>query len=45
MAIKSCTCEHKYQDEKHGKGKRVHNPGKGQNGSTEWVCTVCGNRK
>ena len=38
IMIKKCTCEHKYQDEKYGKGNRVHNElasGKGHR------CTVC----
>lgn len=37
MAIKRCECEHKYQDEVHGKGLRVHT--KKVNG--KYVCTVC----
>lgn len=38
--IKACTCEHEYQDKKHGKSKRVHNPcAKG------YRCSVCGNEK
>lgn len=39
-AILTCTCEHKYQDEKYGKNKRLHNEtDKG------YRCTVCGNAK
>lgn len=35
--IKLCTCEHEYQDQKYGKGRRVWNPtSKGR------CCTVCG---
>lgn len=41
MAIKFCSCTHKYQDEKYGKQNRVHNQCK--DGS--WNCTVCGNKK
>jgi hypothetical protein len=43
--IKRCTCKHEYQDKKHGKGKRVHNPlrSKSPGGKlTDWRCTVCG---
>ena len=40
--ISSCHCEHKFQDEKYGKGMRVFNlmykPGQGR-------CTVCGAQK
>ncbi len=42
--ILPCKCEHKFQDERYGKGKRVHNKMKG--GSAKDVpkhrCTVCG---
>lgn len=34
--IKSCTCEHYFQDKLHGKGKRVHNTCK-----EGCRCTVC----
>jgi len=37
--IKTCYCDHEYQDKVYGKGKRVMNKkaeGKG------WRCTVCG---
>lgn len=33
-----CTCVHEYQDEKYGKGNRVHNLAEKKE---EWVCTVC----
>jgi hypothetical protein len=39
--IKKCTCEHVFQDQKYGKGNRVHNKAKGPNNSVEWRCTVC----
>lgn len=40
--ILGCTCSHKYQDEKYGKGKRVHNPKKKTaDGTTRYCCTVC----
>ncbi len=38
--IIKCKCKHDYQDEKYGKGNRVHNPTvKG------YRCTVCGDEK
>ena len=42
--IKLCTCEHEYQDEKYGKGMRVHTPAKNKSdkGRIEPRCTVCG---
>jgi len=49
--IKKCDCtwgrEGKYQDEKYGKGMRVHNaaPSKVHKGKFDYVCTVCGTRK
>ena len=33
-----CKCDHKFQDEKYGKGMRVHNKMKTQG----YRCTVCG---
>lgn len=39
--IKKCSCEHEYQDQRYGKGKRLHN----KNSKDFWVCTVCGNVK
>ena len=39
--ILRCNCEHKFQDQRYGKGKRVHN--KTKDGG--WRCTVCGNVK
>jgi hypothetical protein len=46
MAIKTCTCDHAYQDSKHGAGKRVHNETKKTIGtSTAWRCTVCGSER
>ena len=41
MAVKRCSCEHKWQDKRYGKGKRVFNEFKTQNG-TGAKCTVCG---
>lgn len=35
--VLDCVCDHEYQDKKHGKGKRVHNPTK-----DGYKCTVCG---
>lgn len=41
MAIRKCNCEHKTQDELHGKGNRVHNP----TAKGKLRCTVCKNEK
>ncbi len=38
--ILRCTCIHDYQDEKYGKGNRVHNLS--GNDSSKAYCTVCG---
>lgn len=37
--IKPCTCKHKFQDDRYGKGMRVFN--KAQGG---YRCTVCGTK-
>lgn len=38
-----CSCEHKYQDEKYGKGIRVANVKRGsEKNKGGVVCTVCG---
>lgn len=40
--IITCTCEHKTQDELHGKQKRVANPTTKKSGDkTTYRCTVC----
>lgn len=40
--IKICKCEHKAQDELHGKSKRVFNKTKKMAGTQAvWRCTVC----
>ena len=39
--IIKCNCEHEYQDERYGKGKRLHNQGGKE--SNLWRCTVCSN--
>lgn len=39
--ITECNCEHKAQDEFHGKGQRVHNYAPK---AEEWRCTVCGKK-
>ena len=40
--IARCSCEHKYQDEKYGKGMRLHTlSADGRTAS----CTVCENKK
>jgi hypothetical protein len=45
VRIRPCRCVHEYQDEKYGKGQRVHNLAKGKQGQAEWTCTVCKDRK
>lgn len=39
--IIECVCKHEFQDERYGRGMRVHNPCKQEN-STAFRCTVCG---
>lgn len=43
--VMDCTCNHEYQDNRYGKGKRLHTvrPNYGTNGAA--VCTVCGSQK
>lgn len=44
VVIKSCDCQHEFQDKTYGKGQRVHNvSGTGSGGKTK--CTVCGKVK
>lgn len=44
--ILPCTCEHKAQDELHGKGMRVFNWAKNANNKQGgYRCTVCGKVK
>ncbi len=39
-----CDCKHPFQDERYGKGNRVHNfAGKGD--KKAWKCTVCSKSK
>lgn len=38
--IKPCTCQNEYQDDKYGKGNRVHNYGPKIKAGTH-RCTVC----
>lgn len=47
MAVKVllCTCEHAYQDEKYGNGKRIHNKAPKVDLQTGYRCTVCGATK
>jgi hypothetical protein len=44
-ALKSCTCESQYQDQKYGKGVRVMNKKVKQGVSSGFCCTVCGKTK
>jgi hypothetical protein len=41
--ILRCDCAHQYQDQKYGKGNRVHNEMKP--GSNKVRCSVCGKEK
>ena len=45
MAVEKCMCEHKGQDEIHGKYIRVHNEFKNKAGMKILRCTVCLNEK
>jgi len=40
-AIMTCVCEHKYQDKRYGKNRRVFNA-KADRKSNMWNCTSCG---
>lgn len=41
--VKTCSCEHKFQDDRYGKNKRVMNKLKNtQKSGPKWRCTVCG---
>lgn len=42
--IRECRCASAYQDERYGRGNRVHNVGGGK-GSRSYACTVCGAKK
>lgn len=37
-SVKSCSCEHSYQDKRNGKGQRL----KIAQADGKWECTVCG---
>lgn len=43
--ILKCTCNHKFQDKKYGKKKRVHNRIKVNTAVPGYRCTVCGDEK
>ena len=46
--ILECNCMHEYQDERYGKGQRVHNyarKGLGGDNNPGWRCTACGRVK
>lgn len=40
MTILKCSCEHKFQDSRYGKGNRLHTIGTKSNS-----CTVCGTKR
>ena len=42
-AIKRCTCYNLFQDERYGRGLRLHN--RKAKSTTSWRCTVCGKSK
>ena len=42
--ILSCSCNHPFQDERFGKGKRYHNPTR-KDPPPIYRCTVCSNEK
>lgn len=45
-SVKRCDCRHSYQDEKYGKGMRVHNNKRKEQGKEQKSsCTVCGKEK
>lgn len=39
--VRSCNCQHEFQDQRYGKGLRLHNPRK----EGKYACTVCGSLK
>lgn len=39
--ILKCSCKHEYQDEKYGKGNRVHNIRENASSNEKYRCTVC----
>jgi len=46
MKIIPCKCVHAFQDERYGKGNRVHNKTKkGTPDKPQYRCTVCGDMK
>jgi hypothetical protein len=46
IVILSCQCQHDWQDERCGKGKRFHNVcGMKKSNTPEYRCTVCGTKR
>lgn len=46
VEVTKCDCQSKYQDEKYGKGNRLHNvKGDGQGKPNGLRCTICGKEK
>lgn len=39
-----CTCKHEFQDERYGRGKRLHNK-LADKATYDWRCTVCANER
>ena len=44
-ARKACSCRSPFQDERYGKGIRLHNRTARGMSNTEWRCTVCGKER
>lgn len=40
-AVRQCTCQSTWQDERYGRGMRVHNMAEKEGKHTGWRCTVC----
>ena len=46
MAIKQCSCQSKFQDERYGLNKRVHNIARSiRKDGIAFRCTVCGKKR
>ena len=43
-SVRSCSCQHEFQDAHYGVGKRLFNKTGGSKGATGWRCTVCGHK-
>jgi hypothetical protein len=44
--VLGCNCKHEFQDQRYGKGMRLHNQKNSKTaGVNEWRCTVCKSEK